>query len=81
MFHRIDPELLAPSAPILLNEDVKQIISAEDEEARHVLNKVNASKPIRSMYSATEQFVYESHYGFKAVLERGKLGLIGSSDA
>ena len=72
----MDPSLLSPAAPILLDTDVNRLVSAEDEEAKFVLNKVNASKPIRGMYSATEQFTYESHYGFKAVLERGNLGLI-----
>lgn len=76
---RLDPELFSPLGPILLDTDVNQVVSAEDEEAKFVLGKVNAiqSKPITSgMYSATDQFSYESHYGFKAVLERGNLGLI-----
>lgn len=62
--------------PILLNADVDRVISEEDEEAKLVLSEVNARKPIHAMYSATEQFAHERHFGFKAVLESGSLGLV-----
>lgn len=78
---RVNPELLAPSAPILLDTDVNKLVSEDDEDAKFVINKLNASKPIRGMYSATEQFTHEKHHGFKAVLETGKLGLtLGDTD-
>ncbi|KAG8216212.1 putative halogenase [Butyriboletus roseoflavus] len=73
---RLDPELLSPMGPILLDSDVDRVISADDEEAKLVLSKVNARKPIHAMYSATEHFAHELHFGFKAVLESGKLGLV-----
>jgi len=36
---RVNPELLAPSAPILLDTDVNKLVSEEDEDARFVINK------------------------------------------
>ena len=72
----MDPALLSPCGPILLDEDVEQVVAAEDMDAKFVLSEVNARKPIHAMYSATEHFAHEMHFGFKAVLERGRLGLV-----
>lgn len=76
----MDPELLSPCGPILLDADVEQVIAAEDLDAKFVLKEVNARKPIHAMYSATEHFAHEMHFGFKAVLECGRLGLIAGGN-
>ena len=58
-----------------------QVIAADDAEAKFVLNEVNARKPIHAMYNATEHFAQERHFGFKALLQRGKLGLVDGGSA
>lgn len=75
-FARVNPELLSPWGPILLGADVERVVAAKDLEAKFVLNEVNARKPVHAMYSATEHFAHEMHFGFKAVLECGRLGLV-----
>lgn len=62
--------------PILLGDDVDRVVPEDDEEAKLVLSRLNARKPIHAMYSATEHFAQEMHFGFKAVLESGRLGLV-----
>lgn len=71
---RLDPELLSPSGRIILDTEVEQL--APDEDAKHVINRTNARKAVYKMWTVTEQFAYESHFGFKAVLDRNKLGLV-----
>jgi hypothetical protein len=55
--------------------DINRLFGDDDEEAQFVLSEINARKPIHTMYNPTENFGVEEHFGFKAVLERGKLGL------
>jgi hypothetical protein len=55
--------------------EVDHLLGDADEEAKIVLKEINARKPIHTMYNPTENFGVEEHFGFKAVLERGRLGL------
>ncbi|KAG2136715.1 putative halogenase [Suillus clintonianus] len=75
---RLDPALTSPDAPVLLEQDIDRLIGDTDEEAKIVLSEINARKPIHTMYNPTENFGEEEHFGFKAVLERGKLGLVST---
>ncbi|KAG1762096.1 putative halogenase [Suillus occidentalis] len=72
---RLDPSLTSPDAPIMTESDIDNLLGDADEEAKLVLSEINARKPIHTMYNPTENFGVEEHFGFKAVLERGKLGL------
>ncbi|KAH7922202.1 FAD/NAD(P)-binding domain-containing protein [Leucogyrophana mollusca] len=73
---RLNPELLSSAGPILSEADVDLLVGDADEEAKHVLHEVNARKPIHTMYQPVDNFEAEAHVGFKAVLERGRLGLV-----
>jgi hypothetical protein len=59
----------------MTESDIDNLLGDADEEAKLVLSEINARKPIHTMYNPTENFGVEEHFGFKAVLERGKLGL------
>jgi hypothetical protein len=72
---RLDPSLTSPDAPVMTESDIDRLLGDADEDAKHVLSEINARKPIHTMYNPTENFGVEEHFGFKAVLERGKLGL------
>ncbi|KAG1776887.1 putative halogenase [Suillus placidus] len=73
---RLDPTLTSPDAPVMTECEVDRLFGDADEEAKIVLKEINARKPIHTMYNPTENFGVEEHFGFKAVLERGKLGLV-----
>jgi len=75
---RLDPSLTSPDAPIMTESDIDRVLGDADEEAKIVLSEINARKPIHTMYNPTENFGVEEHFGFKAVLQRGKLGLVTS---
>ncbi|KAG1812373.1 putative halogenase [Suillus variegatus] len=72
----LDPTLTSPDAPVMTECEVDRLLGDADEEAKIVLKEINARKPIHTMYNPTENFGVEEHFGFKAVLERGKLGLV-----
>ncbi|KIK43258.1 hypothetical protein CY34DRAFT_791518 [Suillus luteus UH-Slu-Lm8-n1] len=72
---RLDPTLTSPDAPVMAECEVDRLLGDADEEAKIVLKEINARKPIHTMYNPTENFGVEEHFGFKAVLERGRLGL------
>jgi len=71
----LDPTLTSPDAPVMAECEVDRLLGDADEEAKIVLKEINARKPIHTMYNPTENFGVEEHFGFKAVLERGRLGL------
>lgn len=71
----VAPELTSPTGPIMTEAELNVHLDATDEEARHVLHEINARKPIHTMYNPVENFGTENHFGFKAVLQRGRLGL------
>ncbi|KAG1896578.1 putative halogenase [Suillus fuscotomentosus] len=75
---RLDPSLTSPDAPVMTESDIDRVLGGADEEAKIVLSEINARKPIHTMYNPTENFGVEAHFGFKAVLERGRLGLVTS---
>ncbi|KAG1811090.1 putative halogenase [Suillus variegatus] len=75
---RLDPSLTSPDAPVMTESDIDRVLGDADEEAKIVLSEINARKPIHTMYNPTENFGVEAHFGFKAVLERGRLGLVTS---
>ncbi|KAG2036807.1 putative halogenase [Suillus americanus] len=62
--------------PVMTECEVDRLLGDVDEEAKIILKEINARKPIHTMYNPTENFGVEEHFGFKAILERGKLGLI-----
>jgi hypothetical protein len=75
---RVDPVLTSPSGPLMTESDINCLFGDDDEEAKIVLSEINARKPIHTMYNPTEDFGVEEHFGFKAVLKRGKLGLVNA---
>lgn len=62
----------------MLESDIDRLFGDSDQEAKIVLSEINARKPIHNMYNPTDNFSVEEHFGFKAVLERGKLGLVNA---
>ena len=79
VFVRVDPELTNPDCPIMSEAELDILVDAADEEARHVLNEINTRKQLHTMYNPEENFGTEDHFGIKAVLERGRLGLTGAT--
>ncbi|KAG0702265.1 putative halogenase [Suillus ampliporus] len=75
---RLDPTLTSPNGPIMTECDIDRLLGDADEEAKIVLSEINARKPIHTMYNPADNFGVEEHFGFKAVLERGKLGLVNA---
>jgi len=71
---RVNPLLLAHDGPIM---DTKAVASlaGKDEEAKHVLWRVNARKAVDGIYDWEKDFQGENLGGFCVVLERGGLGL------
>jgi len=60
----------------MLDSDIDSLLGDDDEEAKIVLGEINARKPIHAMYNPADDFGMEAHFGFKAVLEHGRLGLV-----
>jgi len=58
--------------------DLGKLLDPDEEEARHVIGKINARKQIHTMYDPMEKFDAENHFGFKALLQRGSLGLVAA---
>jgi hypothetical protein len=85
--------LLDPQAPPLAQKDVKEIAkkissagevgSGEDlaEETRLVLGKINSRRIIHREYSGLHSLEEETFAGYRARLERGKLGLVAGANA
>ncbi|KAJ7062686.1 putative halogenase [Mycena amicta] len=72
---RIDESLLASRGPLLGTSAVEKI-AGDDEDAKHVLLRVNARKAVQGIYDWEENFRSERlGSGFVVHLERGKLGL------
>ncbi len=76
---RLDPALLQPHGPILTEVEIDKLLDQDDFEAKAVLSKVNARKPIHAMVDPEMDFASETHYGLNAVIERGRLGLVASA--
>ncbi|KAH7886566.1 putative halogenase [Phlebopus sp. FC_14] len=72
---RLDPNLVSPACPVITEDQINQLVAEDDEEAKLVLCEINARKPIHAMYTPTQHFQLESHFGHAAVLKRGHLGL------
>ena len=53
--------------------ELDTVLDATDEEARHVVGEINALKQVHTMYHPVENFTTENHFGFTAVMQRGKL--------
>jgi len=66
----------------MIESDLERLSGDGDEEAKTILSEINARKPIHKMYNATDDFgsVWSSTLdsSLKAVLERGKLGLVNA---
>ncbi|KAJ6536372.1 putative halogenase [Mycena capillaripes] len=71
---RVDASLLARDGPIMGTQAVAALAGA-DEEAKHVLWRVNARKAVEGIYDWEENFQGEDLGGFTVMLERGQLGL------
>lgn len=77
---RVDPNLLAPYAPVLTKDDLDKLFDPTDEDAKIVLANINAWKPLRPLLQPSENFGSEPHLGRVAVLEIGKLGLVKAQE-
>ena len=51
--------------------ELDTLLDTNDDEAR----QINALKQVHTMYHPVENFTTENHFGFTAVMQRGKLGL------
>ena len=49
------------------------VLNPADEEARHIMSQINVLKQVHMMYHPVDDFTSETHFGFKAVMQRGKL--------
>jgi len=76
---RVDPSLLAHDGPIMDTKSVAAL-AGKDEEAKHVLWRVNARKAVEGIYDWEKDFQGENLGGFSVVLEQGRLGLRRLSD-
>ncbi|CAL1708751.1 unnamed protein product [Somion occarium] len=73
---RLDPDLTNMEAPVLLPEDIERMVGTEDEDAFHVVSKINARKAVHSELDAnSDRFAQEAFEGFSPSLGRGELGL------
>lgn len=72
---RVDPSLFSPEGPVMTPEDLDRVLDPTDEDARAVLQEVNARKPVHIMYNATGNFDVEDVNGWKVTVKRGNLGL------
>ncbi|KAF7331262.1 hypothetical protein MKEN_00003300 [Mycena kentingensis (nom. inval.)] len=72
---RIDPTLLAKDGALMGRADVEKL-AGDDEDAKHVLLRVNARKAVEGIYDWEGNFRNERlGAGFFIRLERGNLGL------
>ncbi|KAJ2923819.1 hypothetical protein H1R20_g13276, partial [Candolleomyces eurysporus] len=78
---RLGPELLSPSAPIYSDEELKQFVDPEDEDATNVLRRINARKVVDPLFRGTPILESEPENGYVSFLQRGKLGLVYIGDA
>ena len=76
LFIRVAPELLDPKAPVMTAVELDKVLDPTDQEARAVLGRINARKQNQGLYYPMMNFTDENHFGFKALLERGSLGLV-----
>ena len=72
---RLDPRVLSPDGPIMLQKDIVAVFGEHDKEIVHVVWEVNARKPIHTEYDIAAQFCHEAFGGYISSCERGKLGL------
>ncbi|KAF7784177.1 hypothetical protein Agabi119p4_342 [Agaricus bisporus var. burnettii] len=72
---RLRPELLAANSPILTNEEIN-IESQGDDEARIVLHRLNARKPVNQMYQGPDNLQVGDVGGYVAHIQVGALGLV-----
>ncbi|KAF9445368.1 FAD/NAD(P)-binding domain-containing protein [Macrolepiota fuliginosa MF-IS2] len=72
---RLRPELLAPNAPIMSDEDIKKEAQG-DEEIETVLHRVNARKPVNQLYQGPSNLQADDVNGLVARLVHGQLGLV-----
>ena len=77
---RLGPELLSPSAPIFSDEELKQFVDPEDEDATNVLRRINARKVVDPLFRGTPILESEPENGYVSFLQRGKLGLVYIGD-
>ncbi|OJA15106.1 hypothetical protein AZE42_05581 [Rhizopogon vesiculosus] len=76
-FDRLDPVLTSPSGPVMVESDLDRLFGDDDDEAKAVLGKISIGKHLHKLHNnPTYNFGVKEHFGFKAVLERGKLGLV-----
>ncbi|KAG2002536.1 hypothetical protein CC2G_004719 [Coprinopsis cinerea AmutBmut pab1-1] len=74
---RCQPELLSIAAPIFSAEQLNEMIDPNDADAAAVINRINSSKALASMYVGGPQLIESDPVnGFVATLEKGKLGLV-----
>lgn len=77
---RLRPELLAGNTPILTDEQIDRE-AREDEDAKIVLRRVNARKPVNQMYQGPDNLRVGDVGGYVAHLQYGALGLVKVASA
>ncbi|TFK44724.1 hypothetical protein BDQ12DRAFT_673465 [Crucibulum laeve] len=73
---RLHPELLAPNAPILSEAEITKAVAPGDEDAKLVLNRLNARKHVNTLYKGPDNLQVDSVDGYIANLVHGALGLV-----
>lgn len=77
---RIDPQLLAKDGPILLPDDISNIVGPQDEEVVNLLKRYHARRPLRELFDTHGHFSHEELDGFVISCEGGRLGLAAVKD-
>jgi len=72
---RVSKEILSVNAPVYTSKQISDMVGEEDEEARRVVEDINARKPI---YVMTGKLELEEVEGLKVELKRGELGLVAA---
>ena len=73
---RLDAHLTDAYGPVLLPEDVLDALGERDDDAFHVITRINARKPIHAQVNdVREHFIQEEFCGLIPSIERGELGL------
>lgn len=73
---RLPNALTDSSAPILLPDDVARVVDEADEDAIHVVRKINARKAVHKLYDVDNYFTQEALCGVIPCIKRGELGLV-----
>jgi hypothetical protein len=71
---RVDPKFFEGENNVVLPSQVDEAFESED--VRHVIQVVNARKPVHKMFDTQKDFGSEPINGYTVKLTRGELGMV-----